>query len=753
MDEKDSHTPTAWLDPELEQRLTAWVLGEASDYEIAALEEMVKSDRRARVYLDELRVVHGHLQNDSSVDDDAWRLSEDKRTALMKRFGQPSPSAKPLKLIDWPRCFRGAASVAACLALCGAVWKLREIADQKDTFSSAKDYVEEAPSFHFESQLGDPQEVGQIMPQPRAAPEPSSSSTAQSRVITAAVVDAEAFGGGGDGRRSIGTPSTPLVDVEPFGGGGDFGDGLGRVDADEERIAQLLPRKPQRPAAPAPPVAQGQIRAKTGSRLQEIKDVRESRGRTIDESLAQQALGVDAFAAVEEEMPKKLDAPPPIHEPLSDSALTPTADEPVSTFSLNVSDVSYQQARAAVMNAQPLDPATIRVEEFYNAFDYGDRAPRDGEPVACVIEQSTHPTARGQNLLRIGIRTAAEGRSAQQPLNITVLLDNSGSMQREDRSLAVAQAFNGLARNLAETDQLSVIGFASQPRLIVDRANGAEAGEAIMRALQTPSEGGTNLERALETAANQAIRQQQPSSSDRIVLLTDGGANLGLADAELLVDRVIALRQQGIALDTFGVGAGDLNDRLLEQVTRNGDGRYFALTGVAEQAGEFADKIAGAFRPAAENVKVQVIFNPERVESYRLNGFREHRLAEEDFRDDSVDGAELAAEESGNALYNLKVKDDGLGNIGTVSVRFRDVASDRMVERQWTIPYQPSPPAFTDSPPSLQLAGLANGLGEILQGAPVEGKNLDAALRNVRRAFPHDGAVEDFVSFFERAHQ
>ena len=395
----------------------------------------------------------------------------------------------------------------------------------------------------------------------------------------------------------------------------------------------------------------------------------------------------------------------------------PAAQEPFSTFSLNISDASFQLALAAVEKGERPDPASIKPEQFYNAVDYGDPAPSSLEPVAAAIDQTAHPVIPGRNLVRVAIRTASTGRSAAQPLRLTLLVDQSGSMARADRRAAMNTALAQLATLLTENDQVTVIGFSRTPRLIADALPGNEAGKLPDLINPTASEGGTNLEQALDLSSELALRHKLDGAQNRIVLFTDGAANLGDADPDRLAERVKELRQQGLAFDIAGIGTNDTNDRLLSELARHGNGRYYL---VEENTGaSLAAQLAGAFRPAAENVKVQVKLNPERVGSYKLIGFEKDRLKTEDFHDDSVDAGELATDEAGVAIYQVETLPEGTGEIGEVSVRFRDTASGEMVERAWTIPHDPSTPAFDKAEPKTQLATLALLAAQKLQGGPL----------------------------------
>lgn len=442
---------------------------------------------------------------------------------------------------------------------------------------------------------------------------------------------------------------------------------------------------------------------------------------------------------------------PPIDEVLRSEV--PAVAQPFSTFSLHVADVSFQLALAALDRGELPDPGAIRPEEFYNAFNYGDPAPLAGEPVACRIEQAQHPFLQQRNLVRIAMKVPAAGRGAGQPLRLTVLLDTSGSMERSDRVATVQRAFGVLASLLGPADEVTLIGFARQPRLLAVRVRGDQAGNLVGIVAHTPADGGTNLEEALKLAATQARAQFTPAAQNRVVVLTDGAANLGNDDPAHLAAQVEALRQQGIAFDACGIGVEGLDDSVLEALTRKGDGRYYVINSPEEADAGFARKLAGAFHPAAENVKVQVRFNPDRVQSYRLIGFEQHRLRPEDFRNDQVDAAELAAEEGAVALYQVEVKPDGEGELGDVFVRFRHAASGAMVERSWTLSYQPQPPTFDRATPTMELAGTAALLAEKLRGGAPAGQirlaELAPVVNRLRLTYAHDARVQDLVRMFE----
>ncbi|MDB2430279.1 von Willebrand factor type A domain-containing protein [Akkermansiaceae bacterium] len=398
---------------------------------------------------------------------------------------------------------------------------------------------------------------------------------------------------------------------------------------------------------------------------------------------------------------------------------TLTTEKSDSTFSLNVSDVSFKLAKSSLSQGKWPEAAKVRPEEFVNALNYDDRKPSQSEKVACEIEQGAHPFMQQRNLMRVSMSTAALGRNASTPLRLTILLDQSGSMERADRAESVKRAFALLTDQLNAGDEITLVGFARTPRLLAERVKGNESKNLLEIVSQPITEGGTNLEGALDSGIQLAKQQFVDGAQNRIILLTDGAANLGDALPANLAKQVEKMRQAGIAFDACGVGADGLNDEVLSSLAKQGDGRYYFLDRPEDADDGFARQIAGALRPAAKNVKVQVIFNPRRVSKFKLYGFEKHLLKKEDFRNDTVDAAEMAAEESGVALYHFEALPEGEGDVGHVSVRFLDTATDQMVERKWNIPFEEDVTSFTDSDPALRLAGTAALFAEKLKGSAV----------------------------------
>src|SRR4030095_15822471 len=226
---------------------------------------------------------------------------------------------------------------------------------------------------------------------------------------------------------------------------------------------------------------------------------------------------------------KEVDAPvatpkAPALEPQPEIATSANA---FSTFSLNVSDVAFKLAAASLEQGKMPDPGTVRSEEFLNAFDYRDREPAAGAPLAFATERSRYPFAQNRDLLRFSVKTAAMGRQAGRPLNLVLLVDNSGSMERADRVSILRESLRVLATQLQPQDKLSIITFARTPHLWIDAAPGDRAAEPTARVSEITPQGGTNLSAALDLGYETARKYYQVANINRVVLLTDGAANLG----------------------------------------------------------------------------------------------------------------------------------------------------------------------------------------------------------------------------------
>jgi Mg-chelatase subunit ChlD len=489
--------------------------------------------------------------------------------------------------------------------------------------------------------------------------------------------------------------------------------------ADAKEIGVGLAGKPVLESAPTD--GERLERLEEAEKLEErigidIAAVTESESRSYFTAGAEVTLGYGVTNQVEAEIRQRVLAVP---EPQPEVLVV---EQPFSTFSLNVSDVSFKLAAASLDNGVMPEPSTVRTEEFINAFDYRDPEPLGGAALSLNWERARYPFAHNRELIRFSVRTWARGRALDRPLNLVLLLDSSGSMERADRVGIIREAMRVLAAQIQPQDRVSVVSFARTPRLWVDGLEGRDATQLPGLVGELTPEGGTNLEEALALAYETASRHFVVGGVNRVVLLTDGAANLGVVEPQVLQGQVEANRLKGIALDCFGIGWEGYNDDLLETLSRHGDGRYGFVNTPEEAASGFADQLAGALEIAAANVKVQVEFNPARVTAYRQVGYAKHQLTEEQFRDNTVDAAEIGAAESGNALYVAQVEPQGQGPIGLVRARYQEPATGEYHEVEWVLPYMGPAPGLEASSATLRLAGVAAAFAEWLARSPFAGE-------------------------------
>ncbi|MBT8036635.1 MAG: von Willebrand factor type A domain-containing protein [Verrucomicrobiae bacterium] len=837
-----------YIEPDVEARITALVLGEASEFEVDELERMIEGKPELTLFRRRMESIHGLLGSAVKLDpDEAWQLSGKRRAELRHAWAHQSGSVSQSRRIRLVRgSWKAAIAIAACLVVCVVIFSMtlpmlkKGVSDERAfeivsyQAGKAKESFDEGLDLSFVETPGSsvsPEKDSQNANWFRSKGKRKGASnlpaeinvdqSIQKREMTRSVVRkpslpsmsmAKVIASATNSLGSIPMPELegPSSSVD-FGNDDDFGDDFGRdskkMDAPvggytggKDQLAKrdvLYFKESGGVAQDGDELNRGEKRAneRWGTLKNPVVDVNESLQMGLDDFSEDNLMAGEPTDKIGYTYSGKQSAPKPaprildklvsgenlkLDEEVQEEELkkanegkekkratsfpltpaTPTAlpDEvitsakPFSTFSLNVADVSFKLAKVALLEkGQWPDAAKVRTEEFVNAFNYGDSSPRRGEPVACAVEQSAHPFLQQRNLLRVGMKTASVGRST--PLRLTVLLDNSGSMEREDREASVLAAMQVLASQLGPQDVITLVGFARQPRLLADRITGDQAGQLVRIVANTPSEGGTNLEEALRLARSLAARQHQEGAQDRVVLITDGVANLGNTVPEELAREIETMRQQGIAFDACGVGAEGLNDDILEALTRKGDGRYYFLNRAEDADSGFAKQLAGALSPAAKNVKVQVEFNAKRVTKYRLLGFEKHRLKKEDFRNDQVDAAEMAAEEAGNAVYQIQVNPDGEGELGQVFVRFLDTRTNRMVERSWPLPYEPKAKAFDLAAPSMQLAGTAAMLGEKLHGTDagsVQFSMISNTLGKLRGHYAADPQVQDLIRMCEK---
>jgi Ca-activated chloride channel family protein len=347
---------------------------------------------------------------------------------------------------------------------------------------------------------------------------------------------------------------------------------------------------------------------------------------------------------------------------------------PLSTFSIDVDAASYTNVRR-FLNGGSLPPAdAVRLEELVNYFPY-HYPDRTGEhPFAVTTETGPCPWAPEHRLVRIGLQAKRLATRDLPPSNLVLLLDVSGSMQSPDKLPLVKQAFRALVQELRPEDRVAIVVYAGAAGLVLPSTSGADK-LAILGAIERLEAGGSTAGGAgLRLAYDVARQNYLPEGNNRLILATDGDFNVGVSSDAEMIRLVETRREEGTFLTVLGFGTGNLKDTKMEQIADKGNGHYAYIDSFREAQKVFVQEFGGTLFTVAKDVKIQVEFNPARVQAYRLLGYENRLLAKEDFADDKKDAGEMGAGHSVTALYEVVPVGATPVDLVTDSLTYQDVS-------------------------------------------------------------------------------
>ncbi len=336
------------------------------------------------------------------------------------------------------------------------------------------------------------------------------------------------------------------------------------------------------------------------------------------------------------------------------NAVKSVAAEPVSTFSIDVDTASYANVRR-YLNEGVLPPKdAVRIEELINYFDYDYPLPKTRErPFEASVALAPSPWGRGKTLLHIGLQGYDVRPSQRPPLNLVLLIDTSGSMNEENKLPLVKKAMRILVDDLTAKDHVALVAYAGSAGVVLEPTPGDQKAK-IFDALDRLSAGGSTAGgEGIALAYTMAERAFDKAAINRVIQATDGDFNVGIADPKRLEDFVSRKRESGIYLTELGFGEGNYNDLMMQKLAQAGNGAAAYIDTLAEARKVLHDQMQSALLPIADDVKIQVEFNPGRVAEYRLIGYETRMLNREDFNNDKVDAGEIGAGASVTAIYEL----------------------------------------------------------------------------------------------------
>jgi Ca-activated chloride channel family protein len=333
---------------------------------------------------------------------------------------------------------------------------------------------------------------------------------------------------------------------------------------------------------------------------------------------------------------------------------TLVSEQPVSTFSADVDTASYAFVRRMLSGGRMPAPDAVRVEEMVNYFPYHYAGPRSAaEPFRVATEVMPSPWHAGNQLVHIAVR-GYDIQIAERPrANVVLLVDVSGSMSPADRLPLLKQGFRLFAQQLRDEDRVAIVSYADGTRVVLEPTLGGDKGKILDAIDSLRGGGGTAGGEGLRRAYEMAERNFDPKAVNRVILATDGDFNLGMTDPKQLQNFIADKRKTGVYLSVFGVGAGNLNDALMQRLAQTGNGNAAYIDSLLEARKAMGQELGSTMFPIANDVKVQVEFNPDQVAAYRLIGYETRMLQRQDFKDDKVDAGDMGAGHTVTAIYEI----------------------------------------------------------------------------------------------------
>jgi Ca-activated chloride channel family protein len=412
-----------------------------------------------------------------------------------------------------------------------------------------------------------------------------------------------------------------------------------------------------------------------------------------------------------------------------ENRLKVVAEEPVSTFSIDVDTASYGVVRSSLTAGVMPPKDAVRVEEMVNYFPYAYPDPDGVHPFQPTISVVPTPWNQGTRLVHIGIQGELPAVEDRPPLNLVFLIDTSGSMQDANKLPLLKQSFRLMLSELRPEDEVSIVTYAGSAGQVLKPTPAAER-SVILDALDRLEAGGSTAgQQGLQQAYAVAEGMAGDGEVTRVILATDGDFNVGLSDPEALKEFIAEKRESGTYLSVLGFGRGNLDDATMQALAQNGNGQASYIDTLSEARKVLVDQLTGALFPIANDVKIQVEFNPAAIAEYRLIGYETRALAREDFNNDRVDAGDIGAGHRVTAIYEVTpVGSDAILNgplrYGETPALMGDLAELGFFKLRYKAPgeatsvliEQPIPVPDTAASDDVRFSIAMAGFGELLRG-------------------------------------
>lgn len=426
-------------------------------------------------------------------------------------------------------------------------------------------------------------------------------------------------------------------------------------------------------------------------------------------------------------------------------------NDALSTFAIDVDTASYTIARRKLREGVLPPPASVRLEEFVNYFRY-DYAPPEEEAFRVDLEAAPSPFDSGKTILRVGVQGKSVSGSERKPAHLTFLVDTSGSMQADDKLGLVKQSLRFLVEQLKPGDTVALSTYAGEVREVL-APTAMEKRAEIHDAIEALSAGGsTAMASGLELAYKLATQNAKAGAVNRVIVCSDGDANVGATSHGDMLSSIAKYAADGITLSTIGFGMGNYKDHHMEQLADKGNGNYYYIDTFDQAKRVFGEQLMGTLQVIAQDVKIQVEFDPALVRQYRLLGYENRDVADRDFRNDKVDAGEIGAGHSVTALYEVDVNASA-SKWATVRIRWKQPGEGEAAEAAFAFDREQMKPRFEEATPGYRRAIAAAALAENLRKSPhAERWTMEEARKIARESLSRERAEElELIEMIEKA--
>ncbi len=394
------------------------------------------------------------------------------------------------------------------------------------------------------------------------------------------------------------------------------------------------------------------------------------------------------------------------------------AKDHLSTFAADVDTASYTIARRKLTEGTLPPKASVRVEEWVNYFKYAFPAPSGASPFSVVMEAAPSPMQAGRHIMRVGVATKAKSISERKPAHLVFLVDVSGSMDQPDKLPLAKQSLRILTNNLKDGDTVSLVTYAGATKLVLP-PTGLDHKDRILSAIEDlDASGSTGMASGIDLAYKQAMAGLTPNAISRVIVCTDGDANVGAHTHDEILKIIAGRAKEGVTLSTIGFGMGNYKDELMEQLADKGNGNNFYIDGLSAAKRVFQDELGSTLEVVAKDVKLQVDFDPSLVARYRLVGYEDRDISDDDFRNDKVDAGEVGAGHEVTALYELQLTAKGLqanAPLATLRIRHKQPRGEQATEAAFPMVGGPAA-SFAAASADFRFAFSVAAFADILRG-------------------------------------